>query len=105
MAKEEKKAAAEKTAEFKYGVNDLVESTGLQEASVRVALRDSGFTRAGRSWGWNSKKEFDEVLAYFKERGSRKPDMTAANEAKAKKATGDKKAATKPTRKKEKADA
>lgn len=105
MAKEEKKAApaAEKTPEFKYGVSDLVESTGLQEASVRVALRASGFTRAGRSWGWNSKKEFDEVLAYFKERSSRKPDMTAANEAKAKKAAA--KGDDKPTRKKEKADA
>lgn len=104
MAKEEKKAApAAEKSEFKYGVSDLVESTGLQEASVRVALRASGFTRAGRSWGWNSKKEFDEVLAYFKERSSRKPDMTAANEAKAKKAAarGD----AKPTRKREKADA
>lgn len=61
---------------YKYTVADLAKATGLQETSIRVGLRASPFTREASAWGWNDKKTFDEVVAYFKERAGRKPDVT-----------------------------
>lgn len=63
---------------YKYGMPELEAATGLKAPSIRVGLRDSTFTKAGRSWGWNTKAEFDLVLKYFKERQNRAPDMTKA---------------------------
>jgi len=70
MAKEkkiEKKAAkVEKKAEaetFKYGVSDLADKLGIEAATVRVRLRNANVAKAGKSYGWNTKAELEEVIA------------------------------------------
>lgn len=80
--KEEK--AAER--EFKYGVEDLAEKLDIKPASVRVQLRNKGIDKAGKSYGWNSKAELDEVVAQLKAKDE-------ADEKPAKGAKKDKKAA------------
>lgn len=98
---------------FKFTVADLAKETGLKGASVRVGLRASPFAKdrdAGAVWGWNSEKEFKEVVAYFKERSGRRPDTSGSGKTSRKGAdkpaekpaakAADKKAADKPTRKK-----
>lgn len=82
-------------------MKNLEEDTGLQPASIRVGLRESSFEKSGKAWGWNTKKEYDEVLAYFKERSARKPAMKAEEKAPAKPTRSRKAAneeAAKPTR-------
>ncbi|MFZ1744763.1 MAG: hypothetical protein WAU17_02490 [Nitrospirales bacterium] len=86
MAKSEKPAKAAKSGkvasqkpaaeEFKYGIADLSEAVGTQSASVRVALRAMGKTKAGSAWGWNTKAEVDDLVKELKERSARAPDMT-----------------------------
>jgi hypothetical protein len=57
----------------KYGVNELVEATDLQPASVRVALRELGVKKEfGNKYGWNTKKDFDEVVKAMKERSAKR---------------------------------
>lgn len=53
-------------AEFKYGVNDLADALDIEPASARVALRKAGIEKAGRSYGWNTQKELDEVVKKLK---------------------------------------
>lgn len=70
-AKTEKAAPAEKATkeaapEFKYGVGDLAEKLGIKPASVRVALRNHSVKKAGRSYGWNTKTELDEIVSKIK---------------------------------------
>lgn len=60
---EDKAPAAEKP---KYGVPELAEALGIEGASVRVKLRKSSFEKEGRAWGWNTKKDFDEVVKELK---------------------------------------
>lgn len=96
-----------KEAATQYTVKDVAEAVGLQEASVRVGLRDSDFEREGRSWTWSTKKAFDEVCKFFKDRSDRRPDLTpksdkAKDKAPAKDAKADKKA---PAKAEKKADA
>lgn len=67
-------AAAEKP---KYGVPELAEALGIEGASVRVKLRKSKFEKSGRAWGWDTKKDFDEVVKELK--ASEKAE--AANDA------------------------
>lgn len=64
-AKKDKAEKAEKAEAptFKYGVSDLAEKLDLKEASVRVKLRKNNVDKAGKSYGWNSKSDFDEVVA------------------------------------------
>jgi hypothetical protein len=50
-----------KTPEFKYGVKDLAQALGIKETSVRVKLRNAEVPKAGKSYGWNSKKELEDV--------------------------------------------
>ena len=90
----EEKAPEAKKEEMKYGVEALVEATGLQAASVRVALRDLGVEKAGRSYGWNTKKDFDAVVKGLKERSAKRAVPTG-EEAHEKKAPAKKKAAEK----------
>ena len=70
MAKEkkvEKKAAkVEKKAEaetFKYGVSDLADKLGIEAATVRVRLRNANVAKAGKSYGWNTKSDLEDVIA------------------------------------------
>jgi hypothetical protein len=58
---EEKTEKAAKEPEFKYGVKDLAAALGIKETSVRVKLRNAEVPKAGKSYGWNSKKELEEV--------------------------------------------
>lgn len=77
MAKAEESKKAEKTAEFKYTVDNLVTDTGLQKPSIRIGLRESDFKKTGASWGWNTKADYEAVLKFFKERSARRPDLKA----------------------------
>lgn len=61
--KAEKAPAAEAP---KYGVPELAEALGIIPASVRVKLRKSDFEKTGRAWGWDTKKDFDEVVKSLK---------------------------------------
>lgn len=64
----EKEAKAEKEAkpEFKFGVEDIAEKLDIKPASVRVQLRNKGIEKAGKSYGWNSKADLDEVIDQLK---------------------------------------
>lgn len=78
----ETKAAAD---EPKFTVNDLVEATGLQPASVRVALRELGVEKEfGNKYGWNSQKDFDTVVKAMKERSAKRVAAPKKEEAEAK---------------------
>jgi hypothetical protein len=59
----DKKEAA---PEFKFGVSDLAEALGIEPASVRVQLRNHKVEKAGKSYGWNTQKELDEVAKTLK---------------------------------------
>lgn len=67
-AKEKADNKAEKAAEreFKYGVADLAEKLGIEPASVRVQLRSKGIEKAGKSYGWNTKGELEEVVTQLR---------------------------------------
>lgn len=65
MAKPEKKAEkkpAKELEDFKYGVDDVAEGLGIKPASARVQLRNNNIKKAGKSYGWNSKAEVEEVI-------------------------------------------
>lgn len=47
-------------------MSDLAEALGIEPASVRVKLRKLGVEKSGRSYGWNTKKELDEVVKQCK---------------------------------------
>lgn len=67
-------------------MNELAEAVGTQPASVRVALRALEVEKNfGNQYGWNTKKDFDEIVKALKERN----DKSAAKEEKpAAKASG-----------------
>ena len=65
-AKEEKA----KEREFEFGVEDIAEELGIKPASVRVQLRNKGIEKAGKSYGWDSKKELKEVIDQIKAKDS-----------------------------------
>lgn len=99
-AKKEKKVEkAEKTEtapEFKYGVSDLADKLGIEAASVRVKLRNRGVEKAGKSYGWNTKAELDEVVDQLKasdkeEKTEKKGKKTDKPEKEAKKGKKSKK--------------
>jgi hypothetical protein len=70
-----------------YGVPELVEETGLQPASIRVALRELGVEKEfGNQYGWSNKKDFDAVVKALNERSAKRKDRAAAAET-AEKAT------------------
>lgn len=68
MAKTETKAKRTPPAPEtpKFGVPELATALGIEPASVRVALRKSSLKRAGRSWGWDTQKEFDAAVKELK---------------------------------------
>ncbi len=82
-------AKAEKAAEreFKFGVEELAEKLGIKAASVRVQLRNKGVDKAGKSYGWNTKAELQEVVDTIRAEADEKPAAKKAKPAaKAKKA-------------------
>lgn len=85
---ESKKEAA---PEFKYGVQDLADKLGVEPAQVRVKLRNAGVEKAGKSYGWNTKADLDEVIDQLKgddkpAKKSKKTEDAPKAEKKAKKA-------------------
>lgn len=98
MAKEKTKEApakvADKTAapEFKYGISDVVEATGLTPETIRLKFRNLGVKKAGKSYGWNSKDELKTVVDKLK--------AAPAKEAPKAKETAKAKPAAKPAPKK-----
>lgn len=75
-------AKKEAIPEFKYGVADLAQLLGIKDASVRVGLRNKNIRKAGKSYGWNTKAELEEVAD--KLRGDEKVKKAAASEKPAK---------------------
>lgn len=69
-----KEATETKAAdEPKFTVEDLVEATELQPASVRVALRELGVEKEfGNKYGWRNEKDFNEVVKAMKERSAKR---------------------------------
>lgn len=87
----ETKAAAD---EPKFTVDDLVEATELQPASVRVALRELGVEKEfGNKYGWKTQKDFDAVVKAMKERSAKRVAAPKKEEADEKPAKGKGKAA------------
>lgn len=71
-------------------MTDLAEAVGIAPASVRVALRALEVEKThGNQYGWDTKKDFDEVVKALKERNA-KSAVADKGDAKpaAKKATG-----------------
>lgn len=66
--KAEKETAAQER-EFKFGVEDIAEKLGIKPASVRVQLRNKGIEKAGKSYGWDSKSELNEVIDQIRSNG------------------------------------
>lgn len=64
--KTEDKVEKTEAKEFKFGVSDIAEKLGIKEASVRVQLRNKGIEKAGKSYGWDSKSELNEVIDQLK---------------------------------------
>ncbi len=84
-AKTTKAKEAPESNEPKFSVDDLVEASGLVAASVRVALRDLSVEKNfGNKYGWDSKKDFDEVVAALKERSAKRKDKGGEAKAPAK---------------------
>lgn len=87
MAKEPNKAKVEKKKadqeEFKFGINHLAEALKIKPASARVQLRDGKIKKAGKSYGWNTKAELDEVVKKLKETSGKKEAPAKKAEAKA----------------------
>lgn len=83
--KEEVKETKPAADEPKYTVDSLVEASGLQPASVRVALRELGVEKKfGNKYGWDKKTEFDEVVKALKERSAKRVAPAKKEEAPAK---------------------
>ncbi len=71
----------EEKASFKYNVDNLAETLGIESASARVALRKAGIKKAGRAYGWNSRDDFDGVVRKLKGAVSKPAKKEAQAEA------------------------
>lgn len=101
--KDKAEAKSEKQAEreFKFGVEDIAEKLGIKPASVRVQLRNKGIEKAGKSYGWDSKSELNEVIDQIRSTSS---DEDEDDEKPAKKSKKDKAKAKKGSSKKKARD-
>ena len=82
--KTEAKADKAEAKEHKFGVSDLAEKLGIKEASVRVQLRNKGIEKDGKSYGWDTKAELQEIADQLKT--STKADDGEKSSKKSKKA-------------------
>jgi hypothetical protein len=69
-----KKSNLPEREEYEYDVNTLAEDLEIEPASVRVKLRNAGIEKAGRSYGWDSKRDYDSVLKKLKNSSTRSRD-------------------------------
>src|SRR4051812_49056143 len=86
--KADKGEKATEAKEFKFGVADLAEKMDLEPATVRVRLRNAGVKKAGKSYGWDSKSDLNEVIEELKEaegKAAKKKSKADADEKPAKK--------------------
>jgi len=60
--KETETKTKEAAPEFEFGVEDIAKAMDLKPASVRVKLRNASIEKAGKSYGWDTKKEMQEVI-------------------------------------------
>lgn len=97
--KAEKTETAEKTAEFKYGVQDIADALDIKPASVRVQLRNKGIEKNGKSYGWNSKSELNEVVGQLRASNRDEDDEDEAPARKSKKSKAEKPAKGKKAKK------
>lgn len=58
--KEEKAKAAE------YGVGYLADALGIDSSKVRQKLRKAGIAKNGKSYGYTTKKDADEIVKQLK---------------------------------------
>jgi len=69
-------------------VTDLADAVGTQPASVRVALRALEVEKNfGNQYGWDTKKDFDEVVKALKERNAKSAVAEKEDTGKSKKST------------------
>lgn len=68
-----------------YGVPELAEVLDIQQAMVRVKLRNKDVKKNGSAYGWKTKSEFQEVVDKLKAKPKSKkskknkaPDKKAA---------------------------
>jgi hypothetical protein len=79
---------ADKSDEFKFGVEDLADKLGIEPASARIKLRNAGVKKLnGNSYGWKTKADLDAIVEKLKaEKPAAKKAEKAAPKADAKKA-------------------
>lgn len=77
------KPAVEKAPEKKYGINDLAAALGKEPASVRVQLRAAKIAKEGGRYGWDTKKEMDEVIDAIKALKAKAAPKKSGKKAKA----------------------
>lgn len=77
------KKPAKEEESHQFEVAHLAKELGILETSARVALRAKGVEKAGKKYGWNSKKAFDEVVALLSTK-SNDDDKKPAKKAKKK---------------------
>lgn len=65
VIKKKEKASSVKT-DFKYGVDDVAKELGIKSASARIRLRQASTKKAGKSYGWNSRSDFEGVVKSLK---------------------------------------
>lgn len=63
---EKKKPTPPAPEQYKFGVTELAEALGIEPTSARVKLRNAEIEKAGRSYGWNTQKDFDAVVKQLK---------------------------------------
>ncbi len=85
-----KKDEAPAKTEFKFGVSDIAEKLGIKEASVRVQLRNKSIEKAGKSYGWDTKAEMQEVIDQLSA-GKDEDDKKSSKKSKKDDAKADKK--------------
>lgn len=63
-----------KPEEYEFDVNDLADKLGVTPFTARIKLRAEGIKKAGRSYGWDSKKEFQKVVDSLKAKSEKKTE-------------------------------
>jgi len=56
-------AEPEEPESYPYNVETLAKALDLAPASVRVKLRNANIRKAGKMYGWETKREYEKVLA------------------------------------------
>lgn len=88
-AKSERKSNLPERPTYKYSIEELANALNITPASARVKLRNNGIEKAaGGVYGWDTKADFEAVLASLKKGGSKPEPAKAAPKTSAKPTTG-----------------